>query len=162
MYSNKYREYCETCNKHIILNPYDIGTLVSLTNTFHMIGMFTNSKEKYNSIVASVPHQLKRINNRVFETKLSKMFEVYGRIRINMYPTENIEKIVLKIANEHEVEVFKNGIFYNLPHDDLSLEITFSDLEYEKDRIVWIDSYLCYPDEKIQLDQIYSDFFKNL
>lgn len=153
-----YREFCKRCNERIPLKSFDLGIFTNFTNTFHMIGI-SSADQSYNSMRARVPHRMEKIDENVYIVKLMRMFEAYGAVNVNMYPGESIQKIELKIGHENYGQNFP-GLIYTIPYNDLYLEITFSHLEYEYDRITWIDAFLYETEDAVKMTRIYTEIFE--
>jgi hypothetical protein len=166
---DKYREYCNMCNQHVEPRPYKCVHQVNFTNTFHMIAMVEDIEGKYNCIVSKNPVRMEKINTKTYRIKLSKMFDAYGnKLQINMYPNETIEKVEMKINNEVLEKLenpngldfsFTNNMYFTYPFLDITVEVTFGVIQYEQDRIVWIDAFSYYIEEKNNFARIGEKIF---
>lgn len=169
---NKYIEYCKMCEQYVYPKPYKSVPQVGMTNTYHMISMATDFGKKYNCIVSKNPIKLEKKGDKSFIVKLSKMFDAYGnRFQLNMYPNETITKCVLKIGDE-VLQIVDNptgdfsfglqSMYLTLPYSDLTAEVIFSHVQYEYDRIAWVDSYTFYNEERVKFARIYAKIYDNV
>lgn len=159
----KYNEYCDMCNQREFL-PYEMPPQVNFTNTFHLIALAADSEEKYNCIVSKNPLKMDKTSPNTFRVKLSKMFDAYGnRLQINMYPNETIEKVELKISDDVVEKIENpNGLnfcfikskYFTVQYWDITIDITYGLVQYDHDRIAWIDAISYCQEKRVEFCRI--------
>jgi len=146
---NKYRNFSENCSRLITSRTFELGTQNTDSNIAHTVAHVLLAESKYNSVSGKIPLKMERIDEKTFSIKIRKTFDLYrNNLVINMYPGERLAKVTVKIYDE-ELESVTNPAngeisliteLYTPRYGDIIIEVRFEKVQYEEDRLAWIDA----------------------
>ena len=152
-FGNKYNKFFSQCVEKIFLRPFYIGIYNSISDVYSMYGVDTDEKKTYNCIRAKIPLKLEKVSDKVFKARIPRLLDCYTGFQVNLFQNESIEKICINGKAQISDPI------YTVAYTEMILEVTFSRVKTDFNRVVWVDAFLLDNQVRLQVEKIYNSIF---